>query len=343
MRCTIILAFLFVTIPFVSSQAKEYLYIHNTYSGEISKISIPEHEVVGEIEIGFYMDFVTKSPDNKTLYVNRIKGDLPNTRVRNIGVEGELIAIDTRTDEIKWRLDLDGMTHHMTVSKDGKRIFVPFYDTWWLAVVDVEARKVIKKIFVGHGSHGTKLSDDGKRLYVGTMMNDTLNIIDTETLEVIDRFGFRDGVRPFVFPKDESVIYIQQSWLNGFIVLDPKTRTQKTVHLPNLGKEIPPPEFYPHNVNHGMALNPSETELWCNGSALDFVAVYSHPDLQHIANIPVGTEPNAVIFNGDGTYAYVSNRKSNNISIIDTKTHKEIKRLTLGEYPQRMVVIDIPD
>ncbi|MFP6597627.1 MAG: hypothetical protein VCC01_09240 [Candidatus Hydrogenedentota bacterium] len=85
------------TLLVSSAHGKEFLYIHNTYSEEISKISIPEHEVVGEIEIGFYMDYVNKSPDNKTLYVNRIKGDLPGSRARNIGVSGELIAIDTAT------------------------------------------------------------------------------------------------------------------------------------------------------------------------------------------------------------------------------------------------------
>ena len=326
-----------------SSHAKEYLYIHNTYSGEISKISIPEYEVVSEIEIGFYVDYVNKSPDNKTLYVNRIKGDLPGSRARNIGVSGELIAIDTATDKIKWRHDMDGMTHHMSVSKDGKHIYVPYYDTWWLAVVDVEQRQLIKKIFIGHGGHVTKVSANGERLYVGSMMNDTLTVIDTKSLEVINQFGFRDGVRPFAIPKDESVIYVQQFWLNGFVVLDPETRKQRTVNLSDLGRELPMPESYPQNVNHGIALTPDESELWCNSTALEFVAVYTHPGLEHVANIPVGKEPNAIAFSGDGKYAYVSNRKSDNISIIDTKTHKEIKRLSLGKYPQRMVVIDVPE
>lgn len=322
--------------------AEEFLYVHNTFSGEISKISIPDHEVVGEIEIGFYMDYVNKSPDNKTLYVNRIYGDLPGARAPNIGVDGELIAIDTATDKIKWRLDMDGMTHHMSVSKDGKHVYVPYYDSWWLAVVDVEQRQIIKKIWIGHGGHGTKVSADGKRLYVGSMMNDVLTVIDTDKLEVVDVFHFRDGVRPFAFPKDESVIYVQQSWLHGFIVLDPQTREQRTVRLPDLGKPVPVPEHYPHNVNHGIALNPGETELWAVGSALEFVAVYTHPDLKHVANILVGKDPNAIVFSGDGNYAYVSNRKGNDLSVIDTRSYKEIKRIPLGKYPQRMVVIDVP-
>jgi len=324
-------------------EAKEYLYIHNTYSGDLSKIDIPQHEVVNTIEIGHYMDYVAKSPDNLTLYVNRINGDLPGARAPNVGETSELIAIDTRTDEIKWRMDLDGMSHHMSVSNDGKRVFVPYYDSWWVAVVDVEKREVIKKIWVGNGSHGTKLSVDGERLYVGSMMNDTLTVIDTDQLEVEKVYRFRDGVRPFVFPKDESVIYVQQSWLHGFIKVDTATGEQTVIELPDLGKEVPVPESYPHNVNHGIGLTPDESELWAVGSALDFVAVYSHPELEHIANVPVGRDPNAIVFNGNGRYAYVSNRKGDDMSVIDTDTYEEVKRIPLGDYPQRMVIVDIPE
>ena len=122
-----------------------------------------------------------------------------------------------------------------------------------------------------------------------------------------------------------------------------KTREQRTIALPDLGREVPMPKAYPHNVNHGITLTPDETELWCNGSALNFVAVYTHPGLQHVANIPVGADPNALVFSGDGKFAYVSNRGSDDLSIIDTETYKEIKRLKLGKLPQRMVVIDVAD
>lgn len=326
-----------------AAAGREILYVHNTNSGEISKVAIPEHEVIGTIEIGLYMDYVTASPDGKILYVNRIES-LGVGRARNIGVEGELIAVDTRTDQILWRMHLDGMPHHMSVSKDGKRVFVPYYDTWWVAVVDVETREVVKKIFAGHGSHGTELSPDGKRLYVGSMLNDTLTIIDTDTLEVIDQIGFRDGVRPFVMTKDEKWMYVQQSWLHGFWVVDLERREKiRRVDLPPLPEHIRPPEFYPHNVNHGIGLTPDEKLLFVNGSAANYVAVYKHPELELITTIPVGEDPNAVAFSKDGKYCYVSNRRSDDLSIISVGELKEIKRLKLGQYPQRMVVIDVPE
>ena len=81
--------FLCLSLVGLNTQAKEYLYIHNTYSGNISKIAIPEHKVVATIDVGYYMDYVNKSPDNQVLYVNRIIGDLPGARARNVGESGE--------------------------------------------------------------------------------------------------------------------------------------------------------------------------------------------------------------------------------------------------------------
>lgn len=331
----------FVIAP--SSTAAEFLYVHNTYSGDISKISIPQHEVVATIPIGLYMDYVVASPDQQILYVNRIE-TLGVGRAPNIGTNGELIALSTVTDKIAWRMDLDGMPHHMAVSKDGKQVFVPYYDTWWIAVIDVEKREVVKKIFAGHGSHGTRLSPDGRRLYVGSMMYDTLSIVDTEKLEVVAQIPFQQGVRPFVFPADESIAYVQQSRLHGFEVVDLKTRKHlKQVHLPPLPDDVELPQFYPHNVNHGIELTPDETLLFVNASIADYVAVYTHPALALKKTIPVGREPNAIKFSKDGQFAYVSNRRSDDVSVISVTDLKEINRISVGMYPQRMAVVSIEE
>lgn len=323
--------------------AKEFLFIHNTNSGEISKISIPDHEVVDRFEIGLYMDYLAASPDGRTLYVNRIDSLAPEQGL-NIGESGELIALDPISGAILWRVALDGMPHHMSVSKDGRYVFVPYYDTWWLAVVDTESRSVVQKILLGHGSHGTKLSPDGRRLYVGSMMNDTISIVDTESFEQIGRIPFDDGVRPFALTQDESTLYVQLSRHHSFEIVDVAARSVTgRVEMPALPDGTEMPKFYPHNVNHGIALTPDESKLLANGSIADYVAVYSHPELELLKTIPTGRDPNSIAFDLQGRFAYVSNRGSNDLSVIDLESLQEVKRLELGDYPQRMVVIDIPD
>jgi YVTN family beta-propeller protein len=326
-----------------ATEGREILYVHNTNSGQISKIAIPEHEVIGAIEIGYFMDYLAASPDGRVLYVNRIESLFPIERKANVGTSGEIIAIDTRTDQVLWRMPVDGMPHHMSVSKDGKRMFLPLYDTWWVVVIDLERREVTRRIFNGHGSHGTKLSPDGKTLYVGSMMNDHLTIIDTDTLEIAGRVQFRDGVRPFAITGDGTRAYVQQSWMHGFVVVDLERREKlRTVLLPDADR-APMPDAYPHNVNHGIALTHDESLLLANGSVFDYVAVFTHPELELRATIPVGSDPNSIAFSKDGRFAYVSNRGSGDLSILDLERLVETKRLELGDKPQRMVVIDVPE
>lgn len=331
-------------LPGAQAKHKQVLYVHNSVSGEITKIAVPAHEIIGEIKIGVYMDYVTASPSGDVLYVNRIDPMKAPGANLSIGETGELIAINTATDQVMWRVKFDAMPHHMTVSADGRRVFVPYYNSWWVAVVDVEKRAVVKKIFVGNGPHVTKLSPDGKRLYVGSMMNDHIAVIDTEKLEVTRWIPFTDAVRPFAFTRDEKRLYVQLSRLHGFVVVDLATgKTIRRVDLPRLSEDVKLPELYPHTYNHGILLSRDERYLFANGSVADYVAVYSHPDLELIKTIPVGRDPNYIAMSKDGEYIYVSNRGSNDISIISVRELKEVKRLKVGRYPQRMVVVRIPE
>jgi YVTN family beta-propeller protein len=91
-------------------------------------------------------------------------------------------------------------------------------------------------------------------------------------------------------------------------------------------------------VNHGLALTNDGKYLVANASLSGFTAIYSVPDLKLVGTIPVGKEPNWVAFSRNGKYAYVSNRRDNTLSVISMADRKEVTRLTVGEFPQRMAV-----
>jgi YVTN family beta-propeller protein len=210
-------------------------------------------------------------------------------------------------------------------------------------VIDLEKREVIHKILNGHGSHGSKLSKDGGLLYVGSMMNDHLTLIDTKTFGIAGRVHFRDGVRPFAITADGKRAYVQQSWLHGFVVVDLERREKlRTVLLPDADK-MPVDDTYPQDANHGIVLSKDESLLLVNGSVYGYLAIFSHPELELLATVPVGRDPNAIGLSGDGRYAYVSNRVSGDLSVIDIAARKEIRRIPLGEKTQRMVVIEVPE
>ena len=112
--------------------------------------------------------------------------------------------------------------------------------------------------------------------------------------------------------------------------------------LPALPPGTALPKAYPHTYNHGLELSPDGTRLFAAGSVGNYVCVYSVPELALLTTIPVGRDPNWIVFSHDGKYAYATNRQSNDVSVISVAELKEIKRIPLGNYPQRMRTVMVP-
>ncbi|MFW6125245.1 MAG: beta-propeller fold lactonase family protein [Pirellulales bacterium] len=326
-------------------KAEERLYVENTFGGDITVVDVPRHEVVGRIEVGKYPDDVVASHDGTVLYANRHQS-LGIPGIPRGSESGELIAISTATHEILWRIDIDGTPHHLAVSKDDRYVYVPIFNSFLVDVIDTRARPAprrVARVPVGYGPHGMKLSADGRRLYVGTMFADQLTIVDTQSLQPIQAIPFPEAVRPFDFTRDEKRAYVQLSRTHGFVVVDlEKGEMVRRVDLPALPADAELPQFFPHTVNHGLALSPDEKLLFAAGSIANYVCVYTVPELDDVATIPVGTEPNWIVFSNDGRYCYVTNRRSDDLSVISVESLKEINRIKMGQYPQRMVTVVVP-
>jgi YVTN family beta-propeller protein len=88
-----------------------------------------------------------------------------------------------------------------------------------------------------------------------------------------------------------------------------------------------------------MEVSPDGKELWIGGVAWNTVFVYDIASKQITHKIPAGKEPIWVTFSPDGKYCAVSNAESDECSIFDTVTHKEVARLKVGSTPKRLVVV----
>jgi YVTN family beta-propeller protein len=238
---------------------------------------------------------------------------------------------------------VNGWPQHLALSLDDSRLYVPLYDRMWIDVVDTGKHEVIDRLPAAMGSHGMKLSPDGRRLYVGSMFMDVLLVIDLKTGGPVKRISFKDAVRPFAFTRDEKWMYVQLSRLHGFEVVDlEKGKVVRRVALPLLPNGTKLPEFFPNTYNHGLALSPDEKLLFAAGSAGNYVCVYTQPELRLVKTIPVGKDPNWIVFSKDGQRAFVSNRASDTVSVIAVDELREIKQIPVGKYPQRMTVAEVP-
>jgi len=332
---------LLVALPFLAppalpqatsaSPAREYLYVANTLGGDISIVEIPSHRVVGAIPasvVGNSPDDVISSRDGDVLYVSRL-----DTK--------DVIAVSTATEQVLWRTEVGGVPNHLTLSRDERFLFVPLYDKGQLVVVDTKSHQIVARPDVGKGAHGTLLGPSGKSVYVGMMEANQVAVVDAQSHVVQRTIPLPEGVRPFAVNREETTLYAQLSKLHGFAVVDLRSgRVAQTVALPTLGQPVPKAtlEKSHYVMNHGLGITPDGKRLLANASLMGFVAIYALPDLKLLGTIPVGREPNWVVFSKDGRFAYVSNRRDDTVSVISIAEAREVARVATGEFPQRMTV-----
>lgn len=344
----------------VPARAELILYVAHFSSDDITAISIPGHEIVGNISLGepegsaddaydgviktrgAHIDDIIGSPDGRILYVNR---GIETGHKIGSPTRGEIVAVDTETEAVLWIVPINhGWPHHISLSNDGRYLYAPLFDRPYVAVVDTQERKLAPPLHTPWGGHGSRLSPDSKRLYVGSILTDSLYVVDVAKNQIVQILSFRDGVRPFAFDEAESTLYTQLSRLHGFAVADLKTgKVKKTVQLFGLPDDFEYPEEFPHNVNHGLELSPDEKYLVAAGTAANKAYIFSHPELELLETINIGNDSNWVVFSPDSKFAYITNRADNSVSVISMESMKEIKRIpTGGERPGRMRVVDVP-
>jgi DNA-binding beta-propeller fold protein YncE len=323
--------------------ARQYVYTQNSISGDVSVISVPEHELVAKIPGLPRSDDLIASPDGRLLLLSLQRDDIDHALEEP--TSGEIVAVDTRTREIRWRLPIeDGQPHHLAMHPDGL-LYVPIFDRPYAYVIDITRREIVQRLDALFGMHSIQLSDDGERLYAGSMLTQSLYVFDLNKGRLQSVIDFKDGVRPIAVARDESVLYAQRSRLHGFDVVDlARKAVVRTVNLPALPADFVYPTTWPHNVNHGLGLSPDQHYLLAAGSVENYVAVYTHPDLQLQKVIDVGSEPNWITFDPSSRYAYIGCRGDNVVSVIDLESLEEVARVPTGGLgTARLIVVEVPD
>lgn len=77
------------------------------------------------------------------------------------------------------------------------------------------------------------------------------------------------------------------------------------------------------NGPYFATISPTRDEVWIACEQDNEVWVFSIPELEDVAHIPVGLLPNYVWFTPDGKKAYVSNFDSGSVSVVDVATKTE--------------------
>ncbi|HKD21735.1 MAG TPA: YncE family protein [Rhizomicrobium sp.] len=322
--------------------AHEFVYVQATMSKELVVIDAESFKVSARIPLSDYSYDVVGSPDGRIAYLaSQISSGSPLGW--QVNEAGRVDAYDTASNKVVWSTFVDGSVQHMAVAPDGSRAYVALFDKNYIDVLDAKSGTILARWYATLGNHGVIVSADGKRLYVGNMLNDNIWAYDTSTGKVVNVMRAGEAVRPLALDADETHIIYQLSRFHGFKVRDLRSGETKSVDLPALPAGTELPDAFPFTVNHGLAVTPDHKKLLAAGSIAGYVAIYSLPDYKLLGTVKVGNDSNWIGVRADSKVAFVSNRGSGTLSVIDIDQLKELKQIPVGTMPQRVCVINVPE
>ncbi len=219
-----------------------------------------------------------------------------------------LASIDLVTEKLLWEKPFEGGCDRMSITADGKEIYLPSFEKDFWNVVDAGTGGLIRRIETPDtGAHNTVVDAGGKHAYLAGLRSPLLRVVDTKSREVIKSVGpFSSGIRPFTVNGAGTLCYVNVNGLLGFESGD--LVTGKMLHRVEV-QGFPMGPVKRHACpSHGIGLTPDEKEIWIadgHNQHVHYFDVSVQPPEQ-LGSIKLRDDPGWVTFSIDGRYAYPS-------------------------------------
>lgn len=172
----------------------------------------------------------------------------------------KIYFVDLASEQTLWEKSPPNGTDRMSITPDGKIIYVPSFekDTW--NVLDATTGNLIREIETKSGAHNTVVSRDGQRMYLGGLKSPLLFVADVKTHEIVQKVGpFAGAIRPFTVNGKRSRAYICVNDCLGFEIGD-LTTDKRLYRIEVQGFERGPVKRH-GCPSHGIGLTPDEKEV----------------------------------------------------------------------------------
>ncbi|MCX5603268.1 YncE family protein [Streptomyces phaeochromogenes] len=306
-----------------------------------------------------FVDDMYSTPDGRSMVVSR-----PSF--------ADVVSIDLASGDINWRFPVSGFrADHMAVSPDGARVAVSASTSNTVHVLDINTGKQAGSFATGDKPHENIFTSDGKQIWnmaIGDVNTATdapwldwtkgdrkITVVDAATFkqvkvidmrERLDAIGltdYSDAVRPAAFSPDESKLYFQVSFFNGFFEYDIATdRITRTKTLPkNPATSTDRTTWVNDSRHHGISMKPDGTKLCVAGTMDDYATVVDRATLQE-GPLVTASKPYWATVSGDGKSCVVSESGADQVTAIDFATGKKTVSVPVGDHPQRVRLAHVP-
>ena len=327
-RCLAVFAGIVLLTLSVAAQNKVRIIQTNSAGDNVHVIDPATNKVVGVISGIEVNHGAAVAPDGSRIYVSN-------------EADSTLDIVDGKTLKVIDKVKLSGHPNNIAVGRDGRRVYVGIAQApGGVDVIDTASLKNVKTLPTKGAIHNAYVTPDGKYVVAGSIQGKTVNVFDAKTEEPAWTLEMDLGIRPMTFSTnpDGSTkwIFVQLTGLNGFAVVDFSTRKEiNRIKNPDLppGKKTVPEGSDP---SHGMAVTADGKTLVVCSRLNNFLYSYSLPDLKPLGGAELGGKGAGwVTLTPDGKTAYVANPVTNDVSVVDIASMKEVARIPVGFVPKR--------
>src|ERR1700722_8196769 len=339
-----------VSVSVASAQQNRLRIVQSNSAGDnLHIIDAITNKVVGEIKGIEAPHGLAVSPDGSRIFISEEAGDT-------------VVVVDGKTMNVIKKIPLSGNPNLIDITPDGRRAYVAIAPTWndlssfpqikanptgGVDVIDLVSLENIKTIPIKGGIHDLNVTPDGKYVVAGSARGakppaKLLNVIDTQTNEIAWTVPISPGPSPMAITKkpDGSTdkVFAQDGTTNSFFVVDFDTHVvSSNIKLPDVAP-AQQNSAAPPSPSHGMIVTSDQKTLLVNSRLNTTLYAYSLPDLKLRGSAALsGKGAEWLTITPDDKTAYVANSHTNNVSVVDIASMKEVALVPVGFAPARNV------
>ena len=285
-------------------------YVSNEGSNCVTVVDKQEDLVVGTIAVGEAPRGIAASSDGTRIYV-------ANSGTNSISV------IDTSVNRVIATIDNWGYSpEELAYVAYDNTLFVTNPRSNNVSVIDLASNMVTARINVGEKPIDIVADTERQKIYVSNYYSLSISVIDMATRIVEDTINLSSNPKYLALCDDR--LYVGNESVNDVYIVNIPSYSIDTV---NIGSRL-------ERLVCGLT-----NRVYAGNIAFDEIS-FLHTDLDTITkNISVGGSPAGMDVDAMRRKLYVSNKSSEDVSVIDIKTERVIKTVPVGKKPHDIVLV----
>ena len=332
-----------------------FVFVSNERSGDVTVIDGSNDAVVATFPVGKRPRGIHATPDGKRLFVTlsgspRMAPGLDENRApADKRVDG-LAVIDPETHRLVDRWHVGSDPEQFAISKDGKFAFIANEDDASTSIVDLDSGQSRGKIKVSEEPEGVGVNPSNGEVYVTCEEKGEVFVIDPDQQRVIAKIDTGGRPRSVAFSPEGSRAYVACENGSYVAVIDAGWhKLLSKIHLPK------------GSLPMGTAVSHDGKELYVStgrGNAVAIIDIQKHEARRSpllsargegegeesiVAMVPVGNRAWGIALDPSGSKLYTANGASNDVSVVDVKSRKELRRIKVGDGPWGIAIVGARD